>query len=81
VHAQELISVLSDAEAADTAAEFIELYSPSAAVDGHSISLPVGTGYRLSFVAIGVALARYNRAARLDWRAVRRLKVMDLSPC
>ena len=79
-HAQELISVLSDAEAADTAAEFIEFYAPSVAVDGDSILLPIGTRYRLSFAAIGVALVRDDRAG-LEWSAVRRLKVMDLSPC
>jgi hypothetical protein len=79
-HAQELISVLSDAEAADTAAEFIQLYVPIVAVDGDSISLPIGTRYRLSLVAIGVALVRDHQSG-LDWRVVRRLKVMDLSQC
>ena len=78
-HARELISVLSDAEAADTAAEFVELYAPKATVEGDSISLPIGTRYRISFVAIGAAIG--NRNGRPDWRLVRRLKLMDLSPC
>jgi hypothetical protein len=80
VHAQELISVLSDAEAAETASEFIELYAPSVAVDADSISLPIGTRYRLSFVAVGAALVRDNRVP-LDWRRVRRLKAMELTQC
>jgi hypothetical protein len=79
-HAQELISVLSDAEAAETAEEFIELYAPHVARDGASISLPIGIQYRLTFVAIGANVAR-SEGACLDWRAVRRVKVMDLSPC
>jgi hypothetical protein len=79
-HAQELISVLSDTEAVETAAEFIELYAPNVAVDGDSISLPIGTEYRLAFVAVGVAITR-NCEVELDWRAVRRLKMMDLSRC
>ncbi len=80
VHAQELISVLSDAEAAETAAELIELYAPNVAIDGDSISLPVGIRYRLSFVAVGVALVR-DREAGPEWSAVRRLKMMGFSKC
>jgi hypothetical protein len=38
-----LITVLSDAEAAETAAEFIALYTPHVAIDSDAISLPIGT--------------------------------------
>jgi hypothetical protein len=79
-HAQDLVTVLSDAEAAETAAEFIDLYAPNVAVDGNSISLPIGTRYRLSFVAIGRSLI-LDPEAVLDWGKVRRLKMMDVSPC
>jgi hypothetical protein len=79
-HAQELLTVLSDAEAADTAAEFLELYSPNASADRDSISVLIGVRYRVTFVAIGTALGR-ERETRLDWRIVRRLKMMDLSLC
>jgi hypothetical protein len=79
-HARDLMTVLSDAEAVDTAAEFVELYAPNAAIEGDIISLPIGRRYRATFVAIGAALVR-NRDGGLDWRSVRRLKMMDLSPC
>ena len=79
-HAQDLMMVLSDAEAVDTAAELIELYAPNAAVAGDSISLRVGTRYCLVFVALGASLVR-KPPANLDWGAVRRLKMMDLSLC
>lgn len=78
-HAQELMTLLSDAEAAETALELIELYTPNVEVASGTISLPVGTGYRASFVAIGITLG--DRSAEFDWGAVRRLKMMDLSPC
>jgi hypothetical protein len=79
-HAQELISVLADAEAAETAAEFIKLRAPNVAVSDDSISLPMGTRYRLSFVAVGVASVG-KHGGRVDWRSVRRLKMMELTPC
>jgi hypothetical protein len=80
VHAQELMTVLSDAEAADTAAEFIDLYAPAVAVDGDSFSMAIGVQYRLLFVAIGAKLCR-DREVGLNWGTVRRLKMMDISPC
>ena len=79
-HAQELMAVLSDAEAHDTAADFIELYAQNAKIDGDSISLLVGTQYRVTFAAVGTGRVR-DCETRLDWRLVRRLKMMDLSLC
>ena len=79
-HAQELMAVLADAEAVATATEFIELYSPNVAVHPDYISLPIGTQYEVSFVAIGHAHKRTAQAG-VDWGAVRRLKLMDLSQC
>jgi hypothetical protein len=74
------MAILSDAEAVETAAEFVELYAPNAAVGDGFISLSIGTRYRVTFTAIGAALVR-DRNAGLDWSAVRRLKMMDLSSC
>jgi len=79
-YAQELMAVLSDAEAAETAAELIELYTPNAAANGGSIFLALGAQYRLSFVAVGSALVR-DSGGGVNWREVRRLKLMDISPC
>jgi hypothetical protein len=79
-HAQELMAILSDAEANDTAADFIELYAQNAKMDGDSISLLVGTQFRVTFAAVGTALVR-DCDTGLDWRLVRRLKMMDLSLC
>jgi hypothetical protein len=79
-HAQELMTVLSDAEAVDTAAEFIELYAPDATVYNDSLTVPIGVEYRLSFIAIGATLARDHEAG-LDWGTVRRLKMMDITSC
>jgi len=79
-HARELMTVLWDAEAVGTAAELLDLYTPNAAVYGASISLPIGTGYRLSLEAIGRELVR-NSEGGVDWNAVRRLKAVDLSSC
>jgi hypothetical protein len=79
-HAQELMTVLSDAEAVDPAAELMELYAPDVAVDGNSLSLPIGVNYRLSFIAIGATIVR-DREIGLDWGTVWRLKMMDISPC
>lgn len=72
------MTVLSDAETADTASELIEFYDPDVTVDGDSLSIPVGTDYRLSFVPIGATLSR-DRDGKLDWNTVRRLKIMELS--
>jgi hypothetical protein len=79
-HAQELMTLLSDAEAVDTAAEFMQLYAPNVGVDGDSISLPIGTRYRVSFVAIGSRPVR-NPDGGLNWGALRRLKMTDLYQC
>ncbi len=72
--------MLSDAEAVDTAAEFLELYAPDVAVDGDSLSVPIGVECCLSFIAIGAALVRDGETG-LDWGKVRRLKMMDISLC
>jgi hypothetical protein len=79
-HAQDLITVLSDAEATETAAELIDLYAPNVAVSGDSLSLPIGTRFRLTFVAIGTPLVRDPEGC-VDWCAVRRLKMTDISQC
>ncbi len=79
-HAQYLITVLSDAEAAETAGEFLELYAPNAVIDGNSISVSIGTRYSSTFVAIGAAFTR-NRETAPNWGTVRRLKMMDLTLC
>lgn len=79
-HAQELMTMLSDAEAVDTAAEFMDLYAPNVEVEGDSLSVPIGIEYYVSFVAIGVTVFR-DRKTGLDWGTVRRLKMMDISRC
>jgi hypothetical protein len=80
VHAQELMAVLSDAEAVDSALELIDLYSPNAEIIGGAIVLKIGVSYRLRLVPIGTSIARGQQVA-FDWSTVRRLKIMDLSPC
>jgi len=74
------MTVLADAEAAETADELIALYSPNVKVDGDSISMSIGTRYRMSFVAIGASLV-HDGDAGLDWCVVRRLKMMELVEC
>ena len=79
-HAQELITLLSDAEAQETAADLMEFYAPDATDDGDTISLRLGTQYQLRFVAVGSAPVG-DSGAGLDWRTVRRLKLMEISRC
>lgn len=77
-HAHHLITILSDAEAVETAAELIDLYNPDVVLDGHFISIPIGPHHRLSLVAIGAKFGR-DDAAPVDWGRVNRLKVVDIS--
>jgi hypothetical protein len=79
-HAQQLITLLSEAEAAETAAELMDLYGPHVTADGDTLSLPVGTQYRVRFVAIGSKIVCTPEGAP-DWATVRRLKLMELVAC
>jgi hypothetical protein len=79
-HAQELIMLLSDAESQETAADLIDFYAPDATDDGDTILLRIGTLYQLRFVAVGTAPV-CAPGAGLNWRSVRRLKLMEISRC
>lgn len=77
-HAQDLITLLSDVEATETAADLIDLYAPNVVVEGHTIALLIGTKCRLTFVAIGRAITD-SLTGDLDWREVQRLKLVEIS--
>lgn len=77
-HAQKLMTLLADAEAVDTAAELIDLYSPTVTIDGGRISMPIGTRYRAYFEAVGAQLVRHHG---LDWSSVKRVKLMEVAEC
>jgi hypothetical protein len=79
-HASELIAALADAEAAEHAAEFMELYPGGVTTTNERFSVPIGTEYRTAFQALGVTIVRSSKGT-LDWQTVRRLKMMDLSRC
>ena len=79
-YAQELITVLADAEAAETASELIELYGSDAVVAGSDIIVTIASRYRLVLTAIGVGLV-LDGSVVVDWHSVRRLKVKDILIC
>lgn len=77
--AQALVSLIADAEAFQNANELIEFFGSEAHVsENGSISLAIGSDYRVEFVAAGVRFVRYADG-RVDWTSVQRLKVLYLS--
>jgi len=80
-HAQALVSLIADAEAFENANELIEFFGSEAHVaEDDTISLAIGSDYRVEFVAAGVRFVR-DADGRVDWKSVQRLKVVDLSRC
>ena len=78
VHAQALKTIIADAEAVETAAEFLQLREPFASVDvDDSLLADVGANYRARFVPIGQEFTRDDEG-RVVWSSVRRLKLMAL---
>src|SRR5215207_6327180 len=72
VHAQALETLIADAEAIETAAEFLQLREPFASVDvDDSLLADVGADYRARFVAIGQEFTR-DAEGRIVWSSVRR---------
>ena len=78
VHAQALKTLIADAEAVETAAEFLHLRGQYASVDGDdSLLADLGADYRARFVAIGQEFIR-DAEGKIIWSSVRRLKLMAL---
>jgi hypothetical protein len=78
-HAEALGSVISEAEASETAEDFIELYKPEDVDQGDSLLVTIGAGYQARFVAAGQAFSRVGEGAT-DWSTVRRVKLVELEP-
>jgi hypothetical protein len=76
-HAQALATVIADAEAVETAAEFIELFTPLNVGHSDSLLVPIGADYRVRFVAVGQAFGR-DEEGGIDWSTVRRLQLAVL---
>jgi hypothetical protein len=80
-HAQALVSLIADAEAFENAGELIQFFGSQAHVaENDSISLAIGSHYRMEFVAAGIRFVR-DAADKIDWTSVRRLKLVELSRC
>lgn len=79
-YVEALFAILSDAEAVESAAEFIELYAPNVATTTENISVRMGTEYRMTLVPIGVGIVRSD-VANPDWHTVMRLKIVELTRC
>lgn len=80
-YAQALLSLIADAESFENAAELIEFFGPAAHVgDGDTISIAIGSDYRIEFVAAGT---RFRRKAEgeIAWTSVQRLKLVNLLRC
>jgi hypothetical protein len=76
--AQLLATVIAEAEAAETAAEFLQLREPFASVDiDDSLLTDVSAEYRARFVPIGQELTR-DGEGKIVWSSVRRLKLVAL---
>jgi hypothetical protein len=80
-HAQALVSLIADAEAFGNASELIEFFGADAQVaENDSISLAIGSDYRVVFVAAGFRVVR-DTDGRIDWTSVQRLKLVDILRC
>jgi hypothetical protein len=80
VLAQALATLISDAEAAETAQELLELYNPAALLDTmDSLFVDLGAECHARFVAVGHEFSR-DEEGRTVWASVRRLKLVALEP-
>ena len=77
--AEAIAGVIADAEASETAAEFIELFRPLNVDEGDSLLIPIGADYEARFVATGQAFSQAGEGAT-DWSTVRRVKLVTLEP-
>jgi len=77
--AEAIVSVIADAEASETAAEFIELFHPQNVDEGDSLLVPIGADYEARFVATGQAFSQ-TEEGKTDWSTVRRVKLVTLEP-
>ena len=78
VHAEALEMLIADAEAFETAAEFLEFGEAFASIDADdSLLADVGAVYRARFVALGQEVTR-DQEGRIVWSSVRRLKLIAL---
>jgi hypothetical protein len=80
VLAQALATLISDAEAVETADELLELRRPAAFFDSEdSLFVSIGAECRARFVAVGHEFNR-DEEGRTVWSSVRRIKLVALEP-
>ena len=78
VLAQALATLISEAEATETAGELLELRGPAAFVDSEdSLIVPIGADCSARFVTVGHEFSR-DEKGRTVWSSVRRLKLVAL---
>jgi hypothetical protein len=76
--AQALIGVLADIEALDNCGELMDLFGEDAKiVKDNMISLNFGSDHFATFIAVGAKLV-HLRDGNLDWRLVKRLKLIEI---
>lgn len=78
--ADELITMLAEAEVFENANDFIEFRSPESSAIGDSIQIKIGEVLKVQFVAVGTKIER-NEKSEIIWNSVRRLKMTEAKPC
>ena len=76
----DIITALSDAEACGSVQELLDLYDHAATTKADIVNVALGLGFNMSLVAVGAGRTT-NPDKGCDWRAVRRLKVMEITKC
>jgi hypothetical protein len=77
-HAQDLATLIAEAEAVETADEFLQLRAPLAHItEDDSLLAEVGADYAARFVAAGQEFTR-DEEGKIVWSSVRRVKLVTL---
>lgn len=79
VHANALVTFISDALASENACEMIALLGGAVKIGpDDSLSVAIGTDYRATLVVVGKRFAR-DAHGRIVWASVTRLKLTEIS--
>ncbi|MEP2138417.1 MAG: hypothetical protein ABJP70_01745 [Erythrobacter sp.] len=79
VHAQAIVTFISDALAFDNAEELSIFYGDGAKVaPDDSLSIEISSGYFVTLVPVGKRFAR-DDDERVNWTTVKRLKIMTIT--
>lgn len=79
VHADALVTFISDAMAFENAGELIDFLGDDARITANdSLSVAIGSDYRATLVAVGRRFDR-DTGRRIVWASVTRLKLVEIS--